>query len=802
MRSATEELETSKEELQSVNEELITVNHELKSSVEELSRTNADLTNLMASTDIGTIFLDRQLRIQRFTPSAQRIFNLIPADLDRPLSDITHKLAYPDLIFDAQKVLDDLATFEREVSVGPENWYLVRIAPYRTAEDRIAGVVATFIDISRRKLAEEGVRAGAIRYRTLFDLVPVAVYTTDAAGVIQEFNRRAEDLWGRAPEKNGEKFCGSFRIFHPDGRPMPHDQCPMARVLRGDELEPGDLELLVEQENGTRRNVAVAPRTLKDERGNIVGAINCMHDVTQRREAEAALRASEERFRNVADNVPQVIWTNEANGKANYFNRRWYEYSGLTYEESAGPGWQAIVHPEDEPAAVERWKQALEKGKVFDSSYRLRGADGGYRWFIGRNVPLRNNGQVLGWFGTATDIEDLKQAQARTQEIEKRFELLVEGTPDYAMFLLDPANKITYWSNGAEKVFGWSAKEAVGQTGALIFTPDDKAKGAVEMELLTALEEGHAPDRRWHMRKDGSRLWADGIMRRVDKSDGSIRGFAKIARDATEQRRIEDELRHARDQMEQRVIERTRDVLATNAELESAMAQRQQLEKELLEISEREKRRIGEDLHDMVCQELTATALFLKSSAKKVESESAAAAEMLNESALIVNRNVGVTRDLARGFQPVMITEGGLMTALRTLCSQVNARPDMSCDLKLPRPIRVNDETLALNLYRIAQEAVGNAVKHSGATEITLCMEREGNEVRLVVEDNGKGIRVPKRSKGLGLHIMKYRANVLGGTFVIEQGAEGGARIVCTVPAKLKPKTRSGSSSSARFKRR
>ncbi|MDB6147389.1 MAG: signal transduction histidine kinase with CheB and CheR, partial [Spartobacteria bacterium] len=935
MRSATEELETSKEELQSVNEELVTVNHELKSSVEELSRTNADLTNLMASTDIGTIFLDRQLRIQRFTPSAQRIFNLIPADLDRPLSDITHKLAYADLITDAEKVMDDLATIEREVSVGPENWYLVRIAPYRTAADRIAGVVATFIDISQlkrsdmelrgvskelanqvqrfdtimgavpdfvyefdlegrftyvsqslldlwgktsedaigknfheldytrelatklqrqirevidtqhqvkdetpytsalgsrmyeylffpllddnstvegvggvtrditeRKQAEEALRGSEERYRTLFDLVPVAVYSTDAEGVIEEFNRRAVELWGRTPRRKTEKFCGSFKMYYSDGRPMPHDECPMARVLRGEELDAAELEVLVEQVNGDRRSVAVAPRALRDEEGIILGAINCVHDITDRKQAEQAVRESEQRFRTVADNVPQLIWTNEPRGKANYFNSRWFEYTGLSYEESAGPGWQAIVHPEDGPAAVSRWQKALAAGKVFDAEYRLRRHDGSYRWHIGRNVPLRENGDVAGWFGSATDIEDFKSAEAALHESDERFRLLVEGARDYAMFLLDVENRITFWSKGAERVFGWSEREAMEQKGDLIFTPEDQRRGAVEEEIDNAIKEGRALDRRYHLRKDGSHFWADGILMRLDDEQGKLRGFAKVARDATDQRRIEDELRHARDEMEQRVIERTRDVLATNAELESAMAQRQQLEKELLEISEREKRRIGDDLHDMVCQELTATALFLKSSAKKVESESSAAAEMLNESALIVNRNVGVTRDLARGFQPVMIAEGGLMTAMRTLCSQVNARPNISCDLNLPRPIRVNDETLALNLYRIAQEAVGNAVKHSGASKITMCMEREGNDVRLVVEDNGKGLRIPKRSKGLGLHLMKYRANVLGGTFAIEQGAEGGARIVCTLPAKLKPKTRAISSSSGRFKRR
>ena len=125
MRSATEELETSKEELQSVNEELSTVNYELKANVEELSNTNADLNNLMASTDIGTVFLDRHLRIHRFTPSAQKIFNLIPADIGRPISDITTRLHYDGFIADCEKVLESLQTIEREVLVGDDQqWYL------------------------------------------------------------------------------------------------------------------------------------------------------------------------------------------------------------------------------------------------------------------------------------------------------------------------------------------------------------------------------------------------------------------------------------------------------------------------------------------------------------------------------------------------------------------------------------------------------------------------------------------------------------------------------------------------------
>ena len=208
LRSAAEELETSKEELQSVNEELITVNQELKEKVEELSHANSDLNNLMASTDMATIFLDRQLRVVRFTPRLQDLFNLLPADMGRPISDITHKLRYDSLIADAEQVLDRLASVEREIETEDARTFLSRIAPYRTLDDKISGVVVTLIDVTQIKRAQAEVRAGAERYRTLFELVPVAVYATDADGLIQEFNRRAVELWGRTPERNAEKYCG------------------------------------------------------------------------------------------------------------------------------------------------------------------------------------------------------------------------------------------------------------------------------------------------------------------------------------------------------------------------------------------------------------------------------------------------------------------------------------------------------------------------------------------------------------------------------------------------------------------
>jgi two-component system CheB/CheR fusion protein len=154
LRATTEELETSKEELQSINEELTTINQEMEHKVEELGQSNNDLQNLMASTQIGTIFVDRDLRIRRYTASAQAIFNLIPSDVNRPLAHITHKLDYDELAADVAQVIESLAKIEREMQSQVGRWYLARILPYRTFEDTIDGVTLTFVDITDLKQVE------------------------------------------------------------------------------------------------------------------------------------------------------------------------------------------------------------------------------------------------------------------------------------------------------------------------------------------------------------------------------------------------------------------------------------------------------------------------------------------------------------------------------------------------------------------------------------------------------------------------------------------------------------------------
>jgi PAS domain S-box-containing protein len=262
----------------------------------------------------------------------------------------------------------------------------------------------------------------------------------------------------------------------------------------------------------------------------------------ERGSAEAALRASEVRFRTLSDAVPQLIWANNAVGVANYFNQRWYEYTGLSFKQSLGLGWQVVVHPDDEPASKDRWLGALSNGTVFDTEFRLLGKDGMYRWFIARNVPMKDaQGQMEGWFGSATDIHDLKMAEEDLHNSRERLRITMESATDYAIITMDVDGQIEAWSKGAERIFGYDEAEVTGQLGDIIFTPEDRATGAPQKEMQKAREEGRAEDERWHLRRDGSRFYMSGVTSPI--YDGQLTGYVKVARDMTGQKASEEQLR-------------------------------------------------------------------------------------------------------------------------------------------------------------------------------------------------------------------------------------------------------------------
>lgn len=189
LQSMNEEVETAKEELQSVNEELITVNSELQAKVDELTWVSDDVNNLLAGTEIGTVFLDNDLRVRRFTPSMTRLFSLIPTDIGRSIRDITSKINSESLLGDVQTVIDTLQAKECEVRTREDRWFFVRILPYRTKENVIDGIVITLTDITRLKLSEESMREAGIYAEAIVETVREPLIILDADLKVVSANR-------------------------------------------------------------------------------------------------------------------------------------------------------------------------------------------------------------------------------------------------------------------------------------------------------------------------------------------------------------------------------------------------------------------------------------------------------------------------------------------------------------------------------------------------------------------------------------------------------------------------------------
>ena len=286
LRSATEELETSKEELQSVNEELTTLNHELKLKVDEVSHANSDLQNLMTSTDIGVVFLDRALNIKRFTPRVQDLINVIPSDVGRPLAHLTHRLVTDDLPQLAQSVLHTLRTVEREVQSRDGRRYLARLLPYRSLEDRIGGVVLTFVEVSDLRDAVDARRRSEAALAASEERLQLALRT--APMLVVSLDEQLHITWGYVLGKGLELDETGASLFSKLLAPADADRfAEIAReVLRDHGGQRTELDLTIRGEVRTYDF-----RIERDEQG--VTAVG--FDITPSKLAEAALRDADRR---------------------------------------------------------------------------------------------------------------------------------------------------------------------------------------------------------------------------------------------------------------------------------------------------------------------------------------------------------------------------------------------------------------------------------------------------------------------------------------------------------------------------
>ena len=248
-----------------------------------------------------------------------------------------------------------------------------------------------------------------------------------------------------------------------------------------------------------------------------------------------------------------------------------------------------------------------------------------------------------------------------------------------------------------------------------------------------------------------------------------------------------DKLHHSKGKLEQQVLERTQALV-------DEMEKGKRLEKEILSISEREQRRIGNDLHDTLCQHLTGTALAAKVLQERLAAKVMPEADEADLVTSLIEEGIGMTRDLARGLSPVDMQDEGLVTALLSFADGIDRRYGIYCRFESDGDIPAFDVDKAVHLYRIVQEAVTNAIKHGEAGEIRIRLSREQGCTLLTICDNGKGLPQDFRSgRGMGIRIMEHRASMIGATFHSDREVAGGTKIVCSILDEKSPETQTDS---------
>jgi PAS domain S-box-containing protein len=581
-------------------------------------------------------------------------------------------------------------------------------------------------------------------------------------------------------------------------------------------------------------------------------------------------------YRLLADSIPVMVWTADAEGRVDFVNRRVLEYTGMQAQDLEGWNWESIIHPDDRDGCRENWMKALAAGEPSENEMRLRRADGVYRWHHGSGVPLRGrDGRVTRWFGICTDIDALRAS-------EQRFQAFMDHLPANA-WIRDAAFRYTYVNRRYARTWGGvepreldgrsagemfpseiadyfrESDEQVRAQGAAIQYVDNEPSGrwlkvkfpvpdgsggvavggmAVDITERSRLEEAlaeserrfrsfmdHAPANAWI--KDAALRFTYVNQRFSDYHGHRVQDvigcddFALFPADVATYFRAHDEEVRNGGVAQQTVRQMPRadgtlghwltvkfpfadasgaigiagfaiDVTARIDAEEKAQRYAEDvrsLVNRLVQAQEAERRRVADELHDLIGQNLTALGLDLQALKQQLAAAKGdgVAGPRLDTMATLVETTIDAIRGVMTDLRPPALEEFGLVPALRWYASVFSQRTGIKVATQASGRARRLSRDAELALFRIVQEALTNAAKHSGGTSVKIAI-RYGDELRLTVEDDGRGFvdgagaRVTKRG-GFGLTTMRERAEAFGGRFRIEFPGRG-TRIVVEMPTQ------------------
>lgn len=452
-------------------------------------------------------------------------------------------------------------------------------------------------------------------------------------------------------------------------------------------------------------------------------------------------------YRTIADLVQHMVWTCAADGTIDYVNAHTAAYTGVAAGELCAGAWKDVVHPDDVGACVERWNAALASGEPFESEYRLRRADGEFRWHRSVVQNLRDReGRVLKWFGTSTDIDEQRRA---FNDSENRFRSFMDNLPASA-WIKDASFRLTWVNRRDVRLRGRRPEDIIGRD-------DFELRPARIARMLRKHDEevlrAGAPRQFVYSLPDLDGNVEHYVVVKFPLKDAEGKpGVAGIAVDITESHRLQYAVREL---LQRRV-----------------------------QAQEEERRRVAGDLHDLVGQKLSALGILIGIvrgglSGPPLEN----AAPRLEQMSKLVEETMTSMREVMAELRPPAFDDHGLAPALHQHAAAFEARTGMKVQVDAPEGALPLPPDACLALFRVAQEGLTNAAKHSGASRVDVRLEVDEDQVSLVVEDDGRGFPAEKaqeRGSGWGLQTLRERAEAAGGQLLVESGPHG-TRISATL---------------------
>lgn len=770
MRSTMEELETSKEELQSINEELATLNQENRHKVEELSQLSGDLQNLLAATDIATLFLDRNLRIMRYTPPVALLFNIRSSDKGRPVADLTHRLGYEDLIEDAHAVLERLVPVSREIASENGQCFVMQIRPYRSSDDRIDGVVMTFVDITEQKSREVELREAQQHLSIAIDAAGLGTWHLDLSSGKATTSLSHDQIFGY------EEPVGEWSRDHFRRHVIPADRPKVDEAFsRAAETGKFEIEVRTRPPQGGIRWVSASGRAAFDEEGVPVRMAGVNVDITERKQTEAALQQSEERFRLIVECAEEfAIFTLDPKGNIVSWNPGAERILGYKEDEIIGESFAVIFADEDREAGVPKaeLEMAARDGEAPDVRWHTK-KDGTRFWADGVTVALRDDDDKLrGFAKLMQDETERKIAEEALRASEQRylFDSMDQGFCVIELIFDHDDKPVDYRFVETNPAFErhTGLVDAVGRT-ARELVPD------LEMHWYETYGEVALTGRPTRFTNEVRDLgkWFDTYAFRL--SDDTSNPVALLFTDITPQRNTLLQLEDLNRYLEERVEKRTRQV--------------RQLASTLSLAEQAERRRIARVLHDDLQQLLFGVHLRLEYIAGDLgNGDNAQLLSDFTEARGWLAEAIEATRHLAVDLNPPVLKDEGLGEALNWLQSQMLQKHHLSIELDIEADVTIPEENLRSLLFQSVRELLFNVVKHAQVGEAAVAVSRIDGEVRIDVRDAGVGFNIDEaeggdsNQTGLGLFSVRERIRLIGGKVEIESSPGAGTRVTIMAP--------------------